>query len=156
MSDVRQPNIRRGPRPLLNRADLDRAGPWLRLFAGLFLLVWSTYTTIVGIGIDFAPLLIGTIYGIPVAIIAGLAAAALLSFGEWLTSETVPLVYSALLVVDARYTQWQISPWIDTLSAYHLKGTSAILIAVVSFLVSWGMSLAIARYGEILLFGRRR
>lgn len=156
MSEARQTTIRRGPRPPLNRSDLDRAGPWLRLLAGAFLIIWSSYMTIIGVGLDFAPLLIGSIYGVPVAVIAGAGVAALLSVGEWLTSETVPLVYSALLIVDARYTQKQIGPWIDTLSTYHLGASSVIAAAVVSFLVSWGLSLAIARYGELLLFGRRR
>lgn len=145
----------RGLRAPLSRDDLDRAGPWLRAALGVSLIAWSSYTTIAGVGIDFAPLLAGAIYGIPLFIIAGIAAAVLLSLGEWLTSERAPLVYTAFLFVDARYTQWQIGPWINALALHHL-GASSWAAPVVSFLVSWGLSLAIARYGEILLFGRRR
>lgn len=148
-------NKPRSLRAPLSREDLDRAGPWLRLLAGIFLIAGSSYATITGVGEDFAPLLVGDIYSIPIYIIAGAAAAALLSLGEWLTSERIPLLYAAFLFADARYTQWQIGPWVDSLAMYHLA-SSRWAAPVVSFLVSWGLSLAVARYGEILLFGRRR
>ena len=143
-------------RPPLNRADLDRAAPWLRLLAGAALIAWSSYTTVLGIGVDFAPLVSkGTIWGIPLAVIIGLGVAALLSLIQWLTSEHAPLIYAAALVIDARYTQWQVGPWIDSLAAYHLRSIPG-LAWVVALVVSWGLALLIARYGEILLFGRRR
>lgn len=149
--------VRRGLAAPLSRTDLDRAAPWLRLIAGAALIAWSSYTTVLGIGVDFAPLVSkGALWGIPLAVIFGLIAAALLSLIQWLTSEHVPIVYVIALAVDARYTQWQIGPWITALAAYHLREFSPVVASAASFVVSWGLALLIARYGEILLFGRRR
>ena len=144
------------PRAPLSREELDRAAPWIRLILGASLIAWSSYTTIQGVGRDFAPLLTGSVAGVSMVIVGGLLVAAFLSLGEWLTSEHAPLVYSALLIIDARYTEQQIGPWIGALASYHLADVSPFTTSVVSFVLSWGLSLAIARYGEILLFGRRR
>lgn len=137
----------------LSHAQLDKSGPWLRGLLGVALLAYTGYTTVSGVGTDFAPLLAGTPAWAPLA--AGLGVALLLSLGQWLTSETVPIIYVLLLLIDARYTQRQLGPWIEALAAYHLSELGALWTSVVSFLVSWGVSIAAARYGEILLFGRR-
>lgn len=146
---------KRGLAAPLSREHLDRAGPWLRLLAGVILIVYTSYTTIAGFGTDFAPLLQGTIGGVSVRLIGGIAAALFLSLGEWLTSEHYPIVYSVLLILDARYTQRQIGPAVAALAEYHLAGLDAWIPMVVSFVASWGAALLAARYGEILLFGKR-
>lgn len=151
------PPRRRGLSAPLNREMLDRAGPWLRLSAGVALIAYTSYTTIAGIGEDFAPVLQGTLYGpLSVQLAAGIMAAALISLVQWLTSEQHKLIYLIFLAIDARYTQRQIGPGIDALAQYHMRGLDSIVPAVVSFLASWGLSLFAARYGEILLFGKRK
>ena len=147
---------RRGLSAPLNRDHLDRAGPWLRLLAGVALIAYTSYTTIIGIGHDFAPLLQGSVYGVPVQILAGVGAALLISLVQWLTSEQYLLIYAIFLAIDARYTQRQIGPALDALAQYHMRGLDPFLPAVVSFVASWGLSLIAARYGEILLFGKRK
>jgi hypothetical protein len=140
----------------LNRADLDRAAPWLRLLAGAALIAWSSYTTVLGVGTDFAPLVANrALWGIPLAVVVGVVVAGLLSLVQWLTSEHARIIYAVALLFDARYTQWQIGPWIEDLAAYHLRSVPGVAW-VVSLVVSWALALLIARYGEILLFGRRR
>jgi len=163
MSNVRSEPLsstnksKRGLAAPLNREHLDRAGPWLRLLAGLALIAYTSYTTITGIGEDFAPILQGSLYGVvSMRLLAGVLAALLISLVEWLTSEHYPLIYAAFLVIDARYTQRQIGPGIDSLAAYHLKALDTWVTVVVSFVASWGLSLLAARYGEILLFGKRK
>ena len=152
-----QTEPKRGLAAPLRREELDRAAPWLRLIAGAVLIAWSSYTTVLGIGIDFAPLVNGqALYGIPMAIVVGLTVSALLSLVQWLTSEHLPIIYAAALFIDARYTQWQVGPWIEPLAAYHLRDLAPGVAWGVSLVVSWGLALLIARYGEILLFGRRR
>jgi hypothetical protein len=42
------------------------------------------------------------------------------------------------------------------LAEYHLQGLDNWISTVVSFVASWGLSLIAARYGEILLFGKRK
>lgn len=147
---------RRGLSAPLNRDHLDRAGPWLRLLAGVVLIAYTSYTTIVGIGEDFAPLLQGSVYGVPIQVLAGVGAALFISLVQWLTSEQYKLIYLIFLAIDARYTQRQIGPGIDALAQYHMRDLDPILPSVVSFVVSWGSSLLAARYGEILLFGKRK
>lgn len=139
---------------LITHNQLDKAAPWIRAMLGLALIAYTSYTTIAGVGADFAPLLIESPWYVPLA--AGLGVAVFLSVGEWLTSETVPLVYSVLLLIDARYTQRQIGPWVDALARYHLAEQNSYLTMAVSLLVSWGSAILAARYGEILLFGRRK
>lgn len=138
----------------LTHAQLDKAGPWLRALLGLALIAYTSYTTISGVGIDFAPLFVDS--PAYIALAAGLGVAVFLSVGEWLTSESVPLIYILLLLIDARYTQRQIGPWVDALAQYHLREYPALLTMGVSLVTSWVLSIAAARYGEILLFGRRK
>lgn len=142
------------PAPL-NRAQLQKSAPWLRLILGGALITYTSYTTVRGVGEDFAPLLQGSIGPLPLTLIGGLAAALLLSLGQWLTSESYPIVYSVLLLFDARYTQRQIGASVDALAAYHMAGLDRWIVSVVSLGASWGVSLLAARYGEILLLGKR-
>ena len=139
---------------LVNHNQLDKAAPWLRLLLGLSLIAYTSYTTVAGVGADFAPLLRDAPWYVPIA--AGVGVAAFLSVGEWLTSESVPVVYTLLLLLDARYTQRQVGPWVDALAQYHLAEQNSYLTLAVSLVVSWGLALIAARYGEILLFGRRK
>ncbi len=138
----------------LSRHDLDRALPWLRLLVGAAFIGFSTVTTVAGVRADFAPLLVGDLYGVPVWVVAGLALSLLVTLGQWGTSDRWPLVYSALLLIDARYTQRAIGPAIETLAEYHSNGSA--LAWVVALVLSWLIALATARYGEVLLFGRRK
>lgn len=147
---------KRGLAAPLNRTHLDRAGPWIRLMIGLALIAYTGYTTVRGVGEDFAPLLQGAIGPIPMTLIGGLLAAVFLSVGQWLTAGVHTIVYAVLLILDARYTQRQIGPAIEALAAFHLPGVDNYIVSVVSFVASWGASLLAARYGELLLFGKRK
>jgi hypothetical protein len=137
----------------LSHTHLDKSGPWVRLLLGLALIAYTSYTTIAGVAADGAPLFVDRPQ---FALFAGLGVAVFLSVGEWLTSEHVPLVYALLLLIDARYTQRQIGPWVDALAQYHLQAQAWYLTQGVSLAVSWGLAIIAARYGEILLFGRRK
>lgn len=138
----------------LSRADLDKSLPWLRLLIGALLIGFSTITTVAGVQADCGPLCGGLWYGAPVWAVAGLLTALCISVGQWFTSERWPFIYAALLLVDARYTQRIIGPPIDMLAAYHMDG--APVAWIVALVVSWGLALATARFGEVLLFGRRK
>jgi hypothetical protein len=139
----------------LDRRDLDRVAPWLRAGLGLTLLAWSSYATIIGFNNDLSPVLDGKmLFSIPAGVLAGILLAVLLSLGEWLTSERARIVYSALLLVDAWYTQRQVGPAAEKLARAHLADAG--IAPIVALVLSWLAALASARYGEILLFGRRR
>lgn len=145
--------VKTGLRAPLSRADLDRAGPWFRAVLGLVFIAISVVTTVRGVQQDFAPLLAWHPFAGP---IAGIVVAALLSVGQWLTSERVPFVYLVLVLIDARYTQAPLSEPIFQLATYHLHDMPVWAIPIVAMMVSWTMALLVARFGEILLFGRRR
>lgn len=138
----------------INRNNLDRAAPWLRLMAGLILIAASSYSTIAGVDVDAAPLELPIVAGIAGGIAAGILVAAFLSIGEWLTSEQAPYVYAGFLLLDAWYTQRQLSDPVERLAVHHLGGTG--VAPVIAFVLSWLLAIAIARFGEILLFGKRR
>lgn len=140
--------------PPINRNNLDRAAPWLRLIAGLVLIAVSSYSTITGVAADAAPLELPVVAGLAGGVAAGVLVALFLSLGEWLTSEQVPYVYAAFLLMDAWYTQRQIGDGVVRLANYHLGGTG--VAPVIAFVLSWLLALAIARFGEVLLFGKRR
>lgn len=140
----------------LSRSTLDNARPWIRLMLGVVLLGFSGYTTISGIGRELAPLLQGDVQGVPLTLIGGICAAVFLSVGQWMTNGHFTLLYCGLLLIDARYTQQQIGPAIDALARFHLSGLHPFAPLVVSLLVSWALALAVARYGEVLLFGKRK
>lgn len=150
------PAVRRGGmlQPPLNRNNLDRAAPWLRGLAGLILLAVSSYSTVTGVAADAAPLELPAVAGLAGGIAAGIGVALFLSLGEWLTSEQAPYFYGAFLLLDAWYTQRQIDDPVGRLTGYHLGGTG--LAPLIAFVLSWLLSIAIARFGEILLFGKRR
>lgn len=157
---VREAPAKKPPRdtlaPPLSRDTIDNARPWIRLILGVVLIAWSSYATISGVGKDFAPLLQGTISGIPMTLIGGLGVALFLSFGQWLSNGHFTLLYCGLLLIDARYTQQQVGPAIDALARFHLSGLHPLAPSVVSLLVSWSLALSVARYGEVLLFGKRK
>lgn len=142
--------------PPLSRDTINHARPWIRLLLGVALIAYSSYTTISGVGKDFAPLLQGTFSGVPMTLIGGIGVALFLSGGQWLTNGHFPLLYFGLLLIDARYTQQQIGPAIDALVRFHLNGLHPLAPLVVSLCVSWALALAVARYGEVLLFGKRK
>lgn len=138
----------------LSRQDIDRSLPWLRLGLGALLIGFSAVTTVAGVQRDCGPLCDGSAEGVPIWALAGLLVAGLISLGQWLTSERWPLIYAGLLLVDARYTQHIIGPPISALAAYHLDNAG--LAWIVALVLSWVLALATARFGEVLLFGRRK
>jgi hypothetical protein len=145
----------------LSREELERSIPWLRALGGVLLLSYSSITTIHGVGVDFAPFFQGQpllpIIGIsPQQLLSGLLLALLISLVQWLTSEKLPLIYALFLLVDARWTQWSIAPIAERLLAYHLPQLSALWVTGLTFVVSWTLAVMVARYGEVLLLGRRR
>lgn len=141
----------------LNRRDLDRALPWFRGALGLALIAYSSIATVDGVRVDCGPLCAAPIAGLPVAVplwvALGVAAAALLSLGEWFTSWRWWGVYAVLLLADARYSQRWLDDWTLPLAAYNVGADVA---WVVSGVVSWGLALIVALAGEALLFGWRK
>lgn len=151
-----KPYTRAPTRPPLSRSDLDRALPWFRGALGLALIAYSSLATIDGVRVDCGPLCTAPIVGLPVAVpiwaALGVGAAALLSLGQWFSSWRWWWVYALLLMADARYSQMWLDDWTQPLAAHNLEGGVAWWVG---FVVSYGLALLVAVFGEVLLFGRR-
>lgn len=144
-------DYRRAP---LSRADLQKAAPYLRAGLGVVLIAYSALSTIDGVQADCGPLCAGLVYGVPLGLLVGVGVAALLSLGQWLTSESWRFAYAVLLLVDARYSQRWLDDWLLPVAAHNIGDVG--LASSAGLLLSWALAIAIAMFGEILLFGRRR
>lgn len=139
----------------LSRKHLYKAAPGLRAVLGIVLIGASWYSTIIGVHADATPLELPSVGFVPGGIIAGIVLALLLTIGEWLTSEKAIYIYIGLLVLDAWYTQRQIDDRSYALVAYHLAAAPPWAPPILGFVLSWLIAIAVARFGELLLFGRR-
>lgn len=146
----------RADRPLLNRSHLDKSLPYVRALVGLVLLAYGALSTIDGVRVDCGPLCVGLWQGLPVWQVAGIIVAVLLSVGQWFTSDRYPTIYYALLLVDIRYTQWWADDWIMPLTRYHVRGIDPMLAVGIGLVVSYALAYGVARFAELLLFGRRK
>lgn len=147
----------KSPAAPLSRSDLDRSLPWFRVLLGLVLITYSSVATIDGVRVDCGPLCAGPISGLPVVIpvwiVLGVLVAVLMSVAEWLTSDRYMTIYAVVLLADARYSQSWLDDWILPLVTYHTQGSP--LAWAIGLVVSWGLAILVARFGEVLLFGRR-
>lgn len=160
MSNVRSEPLKNGKKPAappLSRTDLDRALPWFRILLGAIFIAYSSLATIDGVRVDCGPLCATTVsdLGVPLWVIVGVTVAALLSLGQWFTSERWPWVYIALILVDARYTQWWVDDWALPLAQHHVQAAGD-LAWMIGLVVSWFLAIGCARFGEVLLFGTRK
>jgi hypothetical protein len=140
--------------PPLNRRDLEKSGPYLRAILGVGLIAYSSISTIDGVRNDCGPLCAAAWQGIPIWIIAGVAVAAGLTLVQWLTSESWRFVYAVALLIDARYSQRWLDDWFVPVASHNV--TDITLAIGAGLVLSWVGALAIAMFGEVLLFGRRR
>jgi hypothetical protein len=141
----------------ISRTHLDAARTPLRVFFGVVFVSYSAISTVVGFRDDLAPLAWSAtpIAGaLTLGLALGLALAAAIFVGEVLLAEAAFLWYLPLLALDTWYTaRW--SAWIGTLIRAHLDA-DPLTEDVIAFVAIWGASLAVAYFGERLIFGKRR
>jgi hypothetical protein len=138
----------------LSRAELAKAGPWLRGGLGVALIAYSALSTIDGVRADCGPLCEGVVYGLPLGLLIGVLVAALLSLGQWLTSEHWRFAYAVLLLIDARYSQRWLDDWLVPVTQHNIASDAGLAMSA-GLVLSWVGAVAIAMFGELLLFGRR-
>lgn len=141
--------------PPLPRAWLDAITPALRVLFGLIFIAWSWLSTIIILGVLLKPVVPETLIpGLPDRFIIAISLAFLVSLAEFVSSDRWPAVYwSVLLICDASFTAWQTRIWLVTIvqAQTPIAPSGHFLIWVVSI---FGGVVA-AKFGEVLLFGRR-
>lgn len=151
----------------LSRTIVDEAQPWLRGVLGLAFVAYSASSTIFYAGADLLFLFLQTrqitIGGFADAYWYAIGLAATLFVGQVATGEQQDRgAYRAFLGPDIFYTARGLHPGLAAAFAVLLGAFVPILPAasIIGWLVAWPVALFIgyhiARWGEVLLFGRRR
>jgi hypothetical protein len=155
--------IREAP---ISRGLVDELLPWLRALLGIIFIAYSANSTIF-IGADdllwlFAPTAQITIGSFPDAYWYSCFTALLLFAGEVATSERFKRTYWLFLIPDAFYTGRGL--WVGLRKAMRIliggqlgESPAAAMVAdIVAFIVAAVLGYLIAKWGEVLLFGKRR
>lgn len=142
--------------PPLSRRRVDAAVPGLRLIGGVLFVAYSSASTIRGVGSDVLPALPGAslLPNLPDALIAGIVAAVAIFVLEIVLAERSRYGYMLVLAVDAWYTFRQLKPGME--SIVRARALSPFLVDVLTIAAGGALAIAVAMFGEILLFGRRR
>ena len=142
------------------RAWLDLAYTPLRITLGVLFVAFCAVSTVYGVHDDA----LGTLTKHQVAIRAyagldvhsagyalGVLVAAIIFIGEVLTGERHPLVYIIFLVPDVKYSQTFTRVVGDLLIP-----DVNVVTRILEFIIGLALAIALAYYGEQLIFGRRR
>lgn len=150
----------------ISRTLVDEALPWLRAIAGIAFVAYSANSTILIGAADllrfFDSTRLITIGYWPDAYWYSAIVAVILFVGEVATSEKYPKTYKLFLIPDAFYTARGIfaglSSALSLLAASFVgeNEAAAIIGVVLAFPVSVWIGYLIAKWGEVLLFGKRR
>jgi hypothetical protein len=155
----------------LDRGLIDLALPWLRAVCGIAFVAYSSVQTIYFGATDIMWLFPHT-NGMTIGYVqdaywyAG-AMAAMFFFGEVATAERYPRVYRGILLPDAFYSAralyWGLSSALGVLLTSMVPGegdartgVAKILGYVLAAPIALFFGYIIAKWGEILLFGKRR
>lgn len=144
---------RGGVAPPLSRQYLDTSRRPARVLAGAAFVAYSSLGTILGVQSDLAPALASRTdsdilgYGIGLAVAVGIFVA------ELLLAEVSLWWYLVVLVPDTWYT-YRFSGWIGAI--IRAQVSDAFTAQVATVVLTGIFALAVAYFGERLLFGRRR
>ena len=148
-------STRAGTAAPLPREWLDVIATPVRVLFGILFIAWSWISTVIILGAWLRPLLpAATVPGAPDWFVVALSTAFLVSLVEFVASDRWDFVYwLVLLVADASFTSWQTHTWLLIMVSAQTDvgpiGNAAIwLVSIVGGIIA-------AKFGEILLFGRR-
>jgi hypothetical protein len=149
MSNVRS-------RPLaapIDRRHLDTARRPLRILCGILFVGYSSIGTIVGVRGDLGSALANNPDAAMIGAGVGMALALGIFLAEILLAEAAIGWYLLVLAPDAWYT-YRFSDWIGAI--VHGSMAPGIAADVLSIIITAVFALAVAYFGERLLFGKRR
>ena len=156
---VRSENLRdahaetQGHAAPLPRRYLDISRRPARVLAGAAFVAYSSIGTILGVQSDLAPALANHPDGAILGYSIGVALAAIIFVAELLLAEASVFWYIVVLIPDTWYT-YRFSGWIGAIIQAKVADPFAVQAATI--IITGIFSLAVAYFGERLLFGRRR
>lgn len=139
----------------LPREWLDAIATPVRVFFGIVFIAWSWISTVLIVGAWLRPLLsAATVPGAPDWFLAAFLFACLVSLVEFVASDRWDAVYwIVMLALDASFTTWQTRAWL--LIIVQAQTEIGPLGHALIWLVSVVGGIIAAKFGEVLLFGRR-
>ena len=150
---------RAGVAPPLPRHWLDSIATPVRVLFGLIFIAWSWVSTVIIVGTWLYPLFPNaTIPGAPDWLLVAFAFAILVTVVEFVSSDRWPAAYwLVMLALDASFTTWQTHTWLAIIVQAQLPAGEEISVLgqVAIWLASIIGGIVAAKFGEILLFGRR-
>jgi hypothetical protein len=147
-------NVRSSPMgPPISRHHLDTARRPFRVLLGILFVGYSSIGTIVGVQSDLAPALAQRPDGAMLGLAVGIGLALAIFVAEVLLAEAALGWYIMVLIPDSWYTI-RFSDWIGLIMYAHMPDGVITRMSVV--LVTAVFSIAVAYFGERLLFGKRR
>jgi hypothetical protein len=144
---------RRGGAAPLSREYLDTSRRPMRVLAGAAFVAYSSIGTILGVQGDLAPALASRDDSAILGYGIGVVVAVIIFVAELLLAEVSLWWYLVVLVPDVYYT-YRFSGWIGAI--VHARVADAFAAQVATVIITGLFSLAVAYFGERLLFGRRR
>jgi hypothetical protein len=141
-------------RPPLSRTIIDANLPTFRLIFGLAFVAYAAITTVVGVYLDLQAPLDGLVWARMIGAIAGLVVAAVIFAIQLFCAEHLWPLYYLSLIPDTLYSNRPIAWLSDRFAA--VDGVQTATELYTSIVVGITISFAIARFGELLLFGVRR
>jgi hypothetical protein len=139
----------------ISRSYLRAAKSPARVIAGLAFIAYSSAATIQYVNSDLSSVLQGRLWiGMQAGYVLGLLLAIAITGWEWLAADEPFVWYALPLALDSWYTYRMTVPWVALIVQAQIDTpatatATAIIISAVS-------SVAVALFGERLLFGRRR
>lgn len=143
----------RGTAAPLPRRYLDTSRRPARILAGVAFVAYSSIGTILGVQEDLAPSLANRADGAILGYGIGVAAAIVIFVAELLLAEAAFFWYVLFLIPDAWYT-YRFSGWIAPLIETRIADPT--LAQIVTVALTGLFAVAVAYFGERLLFGKRR
>jgi len=137
----------------LPRRYLDTARRPARVLAGIAFVAYSSIGTIVGVQDDLAPALAKRADGDILGYTIGVVVAALIFVAELLLAEVSIFWYLVVLIPDVWYT-YRFSGWIGAIVTSRIA--EPFTAQLITIAVTGLFAVAVAYFGERLLFGRRR
>ena len=137
----------------LPRHYLDTSRRPARVIAGAVFVAYSSIGTVLGIQSDLSPALASRQDGDILGYGIGLAVAIAIFIAELLLAEVSLWWYIVVLVPDTWYT-YRFSGWIGAIVRARVADTFT--ASLTTIVITGLFSLAVAYFGERLLFGRRR
>jgi hypothetical protein len=141
----------------IDRRRLDTFRKPFRILFGAVFLGYTGYAVALWVH-EFTAPVVGpaVVFSIPITYMLGFLAALLIMVAEWYLAESRWYWYAIPFIPDVWFTYDLTESWVRLFVDVHMAGEPVGIIQGVTVGVSLLIAVVSARFGEILLFGKRR